>query len=235
MNGTLVLAMNNGNNDFLNISLINQWGSEDNMDPNLRINIQITSVDYDNDADIDIIVGDNSGKVELLLNHGNGSFYSMGVIDDFGSLSWGIISFDVNADECMDIIVAAATDDTLNSPLGHLYCIPNTGTSNFDNIEHSIVGNITSGIGTGYLSSINIDDAADKEIIAGIIEKIYLFDNKNGKYMHTSLYEAPITEARLFKDLSKGGITVGDFNNDGYDDFITGGVHGIIRLFLNKM
>jgi hypothetical protein len=234
MNGTLVLAMNNGNNDFSNLSLIHQWTSEDNMDPNLRINLQITSADYDNDGDLDIIIGDNSGKVELLLNYGNASFYSMGVIGDFGSISWGVTSFDVNDDEYMDIIVAAATDDALHSPLGYLYCVPNNGKLNCDNMEYSVVGNITLGIGTGYLSSINVDDDADKEIIAGIVEKIYLFDNEDGKYIPTSLYESPTIEDRLFKDLSKGGMTVGDFNNDGYDDFITGGVQGNIRLFLNN-
>jgi hypothetical protein len=30
-----------------------------------------------------------------------------------------------------------------------------------------------------------------------------------------------------------GGLTSADFNNDGYDDFIAGGVQGIVRLFIN--
>ena len=30
------------------------------------------------------------------------------------------------------------------------------------------------------------------------------------------------------------GLASADFNDDGYDDFITGGVQGDIRLFLNN-
>ena len=68
MNGTLVLAKNNGGNDFLNLSVISQWTSEDYSVPERNINLQMTSADFDHDGDVDIAVGGNSGTVELLLD-----------------------------------------------------------------------------------------------------------------------------------------------------------------------
>ena len=235
MNGTLVLARNNGANDFSNLSLINQWISEDNMNPERRINLQITSADYDHDSDIDMAVGDNSGKIELLLNQGNGSFCSNGVIGDFGQLSWGLTSSDVNNDGYMDLIVGAATDTSMNSPPGFLYYLPNTGTSYcFNNKACAIVGNITSGIGSGCLVPIDIDCDNCNEILAGIEDKVIAYKNENSEYYSTCIVEFPKNTEGFFEDLSKGGMTVGDFNDDGYEDFITGGVQGVIRLFLNN-
>ena len=43
-----------------------------------------------------------------------------------------------------------------------------------------------------------------------------------------------MTSERYAEDLSRGGLDVGDFNNDGLDDFITGGCQGVVRLFINK-
>lgn len=235
MNGTLVLARNNGDNDFLNLSLIHQWTSEYKMDPERRINLQITSADYDHDDDIDIVVGDNSGNVELLLNQGNGTFDSDGVINDFGQLSWGLTSTDINKDGNIDIIIAAATNNSITAPSGFLYFAPNTESSDcFDRRECEIIGNISSAIGSGCLITIDIDKDGNTEIIAGIDDKIHVFNKNNSSYIPTCLFEFPVTKEGFFEDLSKGGMTSGDFNNDGYDDFITGGVQGMIRLFINK-
>jgi hypothetical protein len=34
--------------------------------------------------------------------------------------------------------------------------------------------------------------------------------------------------------LRAGGFTVGDFNYDGFDDVVVGGVQGTVRLFINN-
>lgn len=235
MNGTLILARNNGTNDFSNLSLIHQWTSEDNLDSNLRINLQITSADYDRDGDIDIVVGDNSGKIELLLNQGNGSYYSMGIIHDFGKLSWGLTSRDINKDGYIDIMIAAALNNSISGPPGFLYFVPNNNYLKcFDGEKREIIGNISSSIGTGCLITIDIDKDEIIEIIAGIDDRIYIFNKNNNRYHSSCLFRFSVNQEDSYEDLSKGGMTVGDFNNDGYDDFITGGVQGDIRLFLNK-
>jgi len=235
MNGTLVLAWNNGNDDFLNLSLIHQWASEDYMDSNRRINVQITSADYDADGDIDIVVGDNSGRVELLLNQGNGTFERIGLIQDFGWLSWGVASVDMNDDERVDLLVAAASNESEDMLQGFLYYIPNTGLSDcFQPENATVISSVSFGLGTGCLVTTDIEQDGIIDVIAGVDDRIFLFTKSNNTYVSRCLFEFSVTLEGFFEDLSKGGMTVGDFNNDGYEDFITGGVQGDIRLFLNN-
>ncbi|MBS3778448.1 MAG: VCBS repeat-containing protein, partial [Candidatus Thermoplasmatota archaeon] len=225
MNGTLVLAWNNGNDDFLNLSLIHQWASEDYMDSNRRINVQITSADFDTDGDFDIVVGDNSGKVELLLNQGNGTFERIGLIQDFGWLSWGVASVDMNDDERVDLLVAAASNESEDMLQGFLYYMPNTGLSDcFQPENATVISSVSFGLGTGCLVTTDIEQDGIIDVIAGVDDRIFLFTKSNNTYVSRCLFEFSVTREGFFEDLSKGGMTVGDFNNDGYEDFITGGV-----------
>lgn len=72
-----------------------------------RINPHITSDDFDEDGDIDFIVGDNSGMVEFFINDGAGNFESDGVIHRYGALSWGLTSGDFDDDGDVDFLVGA--------------------------------------------------------------------------------------------------------------------------------
>ena len=63
---------------------------------------------------------------------------------------------------------------------------------------------------------------------------IYLYSNDKG-YKEELIYEfGPINEKEVNDTLVYGGLAVGDFNNDGYMDFIAGGLSGTIRLFINN-
>ena len=63
---------------------------------------------------------------------------------------------------------------------------------------------------------------------------IYLHSNEKG-YKEKLIYEfGPINEDEENDTLVYGGLAVGDFNNDGYMDFVAGGLSGIIRLFINN-
>jgi len=235
VNGTLVLATNNGMNDFLNLSLVARRTSEKIMDPEQRINPQLTSADYDSDGDIDLLVGDNSGKTELFLNNGKGVFSSKGIIGDFGCLSWGLTSVDLNDDGYIDVVVATAADDQKSSTPGYLYVIWNSGNTDcFTKEDCMIIGNISQIPGTGSLISLDIDNDSDSDFIIGISDELYAFENKDGLYSSGYICKIPMTSEGYAEDLSRGGLDVGDFNNDGFDDFITGGCQGAIRLFINK-
>ena len=72
-----------------------------------RFNPQLTTADYDNDGDLDFVVGDNSGKIELWLNDGQGNFESEGVLHRYGFLSWGLASADFDGDGNIDFLVGA--------------------------------------------------------------------------------------------------------------------------------
>lgn len=235
MNGTLVLSINDGMNDFLNVSVVSRRISDTIMDPEQRINQQVTSADYDLDGDIDLMVGDNSGKIELFLNNGKGIFNSSGIIEDFGSLSWGLTSVDVNDDGYLDVVVAAAVDDRNSSFSGCLYVLENSGDIDcFKRDAWRAIGTISEGLGTGCLLSLDIDNDSDVDVIAGVADGLYVFERENNSYWSRCMYRFPMTSEGHYEDLSKGGMCAGDFNNDGYIDFITGGVQGIVRLFISN-
>lgn len=232
MNGTLVLAKNNGGNDFLNLSVISQWTSEDYFDLERNINLQMVSADFNRNGLVDIAVGGNSGTVELLVNQGNGSFFNAGVIGDFGWYSWGLTTMDTG-DGYMDLIVAAAVNESTGMHPGFLYHVPNTKSSDcFDSDTVSIIGNISSGSGTGSLLFVDIDGDGYKELVAGVGSQLLVYKHEGGWYSPIFRYSLPGTDEGYGEDLSMGGMTVGDFTGDGKQDFITGGVQGNIRLFI---
>ncbi|MCD4663914.1 MAG: VCBS repeat-containing protein [Bacteroidales bacterium] len=102
-----------------------------------RINPQLTSADYDNDGDVDFLVGDNSGMVEFFINDGHGNFSSSGIIHNYGSCSWGLASADFDGDDDIDFIVAA--DKGYESFDGCVWLKRNQITSSGKDIQH--VGN----------------------------------------------------------------------------------------------
>jgi hypothetical protein len=119
INGTINILFNDGDNNFLNKTLIAKRSTGIIRDPEGRINLRGTSADYDMDGDIDFLVGDNSGKVEFYLNNGQGNFTTAGIIHDFGSLSWGLASADFDMDGDIDFIVAAT--EKSDTTIGHIF------------------------------------------------------------------------------------------------------------------
>jgi hypothetical protein len=85
-----------------------------------RINPKMTSADFDNDGDIDFLVGDNSGMVEFFINDGQGNFMSDGIIHRYGHLSWGLASADFDNDGDIDFIVGAL-DEYQDYYNGHVW------------------------------------------------------------------------------------------------------------------
>lgn len=234
-NGTIILLLNDGKDNFLNLSIVSRRTTDTINNPEIRINPQLSSSDYDKDGDIDLIVGDNSGRIELFLNNGVGVFESNGIIDDFGSVSWGLTSVDVNNDTNIDIVAAASTGNEYSLIPGYLYFIKNIGDKNcFSSSNYSIIGNIPSILGTGCLVTLDITNDGNIEIFMGISDEIYIFKKTNNTYNSDLLYRFPKNSKGNLEDLSRGGLDVGDFNNNGLDDFITGGCQGVIRLFINK-
>jgi hypothetical protein len=88
-----------------------------------RFGPQLTCGDYNDDGDIDFLVGDNSGKVEHFINTGAGDFESGGVIHRYGHLSWGLASGDVDGDDDIDVLVSA--NDNYETLEGNVWLIEN--------------------------------------------------------------------------------------------------------------
>lgn len=231
MNGTINILFNGGDNNFGNETMIAKRGTEIVYDPEGRINPHLTTADYDMDGDIDLLLGDNSGKVEIFENDGTGNFTTVGVIHDFGSLSWGLTSGDFDNDGYIDFIVAAELKE--RQAHGRYYLKRNNGLSTcFEPGAGEIIGDIYSS--SASLTSLDYDNDGYMDFIAGIMNKAFLFLNNLEVYEPLLIIEFPENPEGYREMLTYGGLTTADYNNDGWDDFVAGGVQGVVRLFINN-
>lgn len=204
-----------------------------------RINPRITSADYDMDGDIDLLVGDNSGKIECYLNDGLGNFSSNGIIYDFGLFSWGINSNDFDGDGDIDFIVSACEKENITR--GHIYLKSNQ----FIESNHStcflprvgkIIANVSFVPGVASVSSLDYDGDGDLDILVSTQMLLYLLINEEGSYRAISLGYSKVESSSgvELEELHRAGVTCVDFNDDGFDDFLIGAGQGTVRLFINN-
>jgi hypothetical protein len=235
--GVISILFNDGYNNFGNRTMIVRQGSGIPYDPEGRFAPHITSSDFDSDGDLDFLVGDNSGKVELYLNNGSGNFTSAGVIYDWGLCSWGVTSADYDNDGDMDFLVAAALNSTPD--WGYVYLkrnqfLESNGTTIFEPGSGEILTDIYNVPGTESLVSLDYEENGKMDFVAGNFFELFLYLNKPGGYDSFKLCRIPMNSDDQPEDLTFGSLASGDFDNDGYDDFVVGGVQGVVRLFINN-
>ena len=243
---TIILYKNNGNNSFTAQSIYFDVDQYPNYIPK-----SIKCFDYDNDGNEDVIIGSGT-HTKLFKNNGNETFTMQGeflrtegrnginigdynhdgqmdfMCSGYGQNYWyinngdetftelfydgygdGPIFFNNNNDEYFDVAVQKY--------------IPETGKrqiiirSEADNIVDTIRTNLEL---QGILKEIdfNNDDFGDIIIagyIRGDITKIY--KNNRDSSFSESVIELPA--------ILNAAITCGDYNNDGYEDFILTGTH----------
>lgn len=238
INGTVNMLHNNGNMNF-SMRLIARRSTGVTQDPEGRINPRITTADYDMDGDLDLLVGDNSGKIEYYINDGLGNFSSNGIIYDFGSYSWGINSNDFDEDGDIDFIVSTCEKENITR--GHIYLISNQFVESNHSIcflpePGKIIANVLFVPGVASLSSLDYDGDGDIDILVGTQMLLYLLINEHGSYRAVSLGYSKIESPSgvELEELHRAGITCADFNDDGLDDFVIGAGQGIVRLFINS-
>ena len=235
INGTVNIVYNDGNNNFMNYNLIAKRSTGKLRDSEGRINLRGTSSDYDMDGDLDLLVGDNSGKVEFYLNHGNGSFSTQGIIHDFGSLSWGLASADFDIDSDVDFIVSATEKN--DKTIGHIFLkhnqIKDTDNFCFRNGSGEIIADNSFYIAVASLSTLDCDNDGDKDILVGTSILLYLLVNDGVNYIPFVVGHSDEGEEG-WEHLQRVGFAVADYNNDGLDDFVFGASRGILRLFINN-
>lgn len=246
VNGSINLLINDGTNKFDRpIEVARLSGPNIPYNPENRINPHLTTADFDKDGNLDFVVGDNSGTVELYDNNGSGNFSSAGIIHDYGNdtedggdaLTWGVTSADFDMDGDLDLLVSARVRDFY----GHIYFIQNMMTESnqttvFEPGPGEIIANITKGIrGTAWLTAFDYNNNGVMDFIAGIDFNAYLYMNKGSKgFEPFFICGLPDNQAGYNDDITFGGMTSADYNNDGYSDIVMGGVQGIIRLFINN-
>ncbi len=242
-NGTVNMLFNDGENHFGNSTMI---AHHEPINGSKRINPKITSADFDKDGHIDFLVGDNSGLVEFYKNDGIGHFTSAGIYYIGGEMSWGLSSADFNNDGYVDFIVTENKYPDLTT--GSIYLVLNDGTSSCFNQSHlvkiaeippfpSFFANII--FGWGCLQSIDYDNDGWMDFVFAGSDSIFLYmQNDTGFFDSFQLMTLPMPKAEdtgwYIDDLRNGGITSGDFNDDGFDDMVIGGVQGVARICYNQ-
>jgi len=221
--GVICILHNDGNNNFEKRTQIVRRGFVLRFIGESRIHPKITSADFDADGDIDILVGDNSGRVEFYKNNGNGEFRTQGIVFNYDIISWGVTSADFTGDNLIDFIVVAS-DRKAMGKLGHTFLKQNNGLS--DCFENGLGIEIANPGDSSALSSLDYDNDGVMDLVMGSGLSLYMNRDESFQCFRTGWYNSG--------SLRAGGLSSADFNNDGFDDIVAGGSSGTVRLLINN-
>jgi hypothetical protein len=103
----------------------------------------------------------------------------------------------------------------------------------FDSGPGELIGDMAGSISSS-LGAIDYDSDGDIDILEGADNFFNMLTNNEGVFERQTIYTLPPNQDGFGDSLDRVPFPVGDFNNDGQQDFIIGGVQGIIRLFINN-
>jgi hypothetical protein len=211
----------------------------------------VAAGDVNNDGLIDVYMVSNQQKNKLFLNKGNWKFEDVTEIAGVGgSRSWstGVTMADINSDGFLDIYVCNSGDIKGDNKENELFI--NNGDGTFDE-KAAEYGLNDEGFST-HASFFDYDKDGDLDvyILNNSFRAIGSFDlkadlrnqrnalggdklmeNRNGKFVDVSL-KAGIYGSEIGFGL---GITVGDVNNDGWEDiFISNDFFERDYLYINQ-
>jgi len=155
--------------------------------------------DYDNDGDDDIFYSDNNG-ILYLSNDGTGSFTTGGVAAYFGTYSTTVTKADINNDGYFDIVC---------NP-DYTHWIENNQDGTFTDHETETWG------GSYDVAPGDLNNDGNTDIIsaAGMINRAYFLKNISaGDNFEVNTYAV---------DNDIRAVSLGDINNDGYEDITLG-------------
>ncbi len=250
-NGTGYICFNDGSNNFPIEEQV-FWHS---ISTGKRYNPKVESADFDDDGDVDFIVGDNSGKVAFYINDGLADFTLCCEIDypeytDPQGISWGITSGDFDDDEDIDFIVTQEDGYEDGDVIFHR----NDGSSTcFNHSEYSSIVSLpcyrnesfyVTGFPVAHASLCSLDYNNDglMDFLMGVNGGMYMYIQRAGEVFehHTvarlPMYPYPDGEPLSYTpgSLHCGGLATGDMDGDGDTDAVVADLsHGEVRIFSN--
>ena len=181
----------------------------------------VTLGDLDNDGYLDIIDGDNANDVRIYQNKGDGSFYGGTTIGDVGNAVFDVAVADLNNDGYLDIVSGDSG--------GNVYVWKNDGTPWGSWGTKIDIGDAGGGVYSVALA--DFDNDGDIDIVSGDDDgspgsRVYAWENPLGT-------SDPFTVTWDKTGLGDAGgdvysVAVGDLDNDGYADIISGDDHGVV-------
>ncbi|MBI4904491.1 MAG: CRTAC1 family protein [Acidobacteria bacterium] len=224
-----LLYKNNGDGTFRDVS------KETNIAQRLGKGLGVVATDVNNDAYMDLFVGNDTVENFLFLNRGGKTFEDTGFAamvglgpDGSARSGMGVDSADINNDGRQDLFVS-----NLDKEMFSLY--RNTGFGMFDDLSFaSELGRATyylSGWGAKFLD-IDNDGAVDLLMANGhpddmvsqrnprvrFRQPMLLFRLSEKQVLNLSAQAGPVFQ----QDFAARGLAVGDFNNDGLPDALIG-------------
>lgn len=194
-------------------------------------NIHHSLGDVDKDGDVDLVIGDNAGRIQFFENTGSGFTMvpdlrdSAGTIIDVGSTAAPQL-FDLNKDGWLDLIIGEQN--------GNLNYFRNTasGTAKFKNMRDSLgkVNVTQKGFFTGSSKPWFFTENNVTKLYVGS-ERGYVFaydnidNNLTGKFrLIDSIYQN-------INPGIKSSVTAADLNNDGMAEVIIGNKRGGLEFY----
>ncbi|MDD5066705.1 MAG: FG-GAP-like repeat-containing protein, partial [bacterium] len=209
VNRTNIIYRNDGNGVFVNINagLVKVYGCS------------VTWADYDNDADLDLVVAGNSlsGKVtKIYRNNGGGNFSDVGaglIGVDKCSTAWG----DYDNDGDLDLALAG---ESAGGNTTRIY--RNDGSGSFMDIGAGLTGVSSCNITWGdYDNDGDLDLLVAGDAGASTYTSILYRNNGDGSFTDAG--------AGLL-GVSYCSIAWGDYDNDGYQDLAVAGLNAFSSL-----
>jgi hypothetical protein len=210
------------------IENLGNWKFQSHILQNLSgpINVEIVDIDGDGDNDIVSLVSQEWEEIYCFINDGKGHFETKRIWgssnEDFGSSS--ICISDFNKDGKPDIVYTNGDAFDYIPPQGRpwhgVQWLENKGNVNF---EYHRICNFT---GAQNARVVDIDNDGDLDLFA--VSAFNLWDKPESQ---SFIWMENIGDMKFIKhDIAKSPthlltLGVGDFNNDGLMDMVTGGMH----------
>lgn len=227
------------------IENLGNWQFKSHILQNLSgpINVELVDIDKDGDLDIISLVSQEWEEIYAFLNDGKGNFTSKLLYgsnnEDFGSS--GIYMCDLDQDGDVDILYTNGDAFDYIPPQGKpwhgVQWLENKGNLNFE------FHRLCNFAGAYNARPVDIDKDGDLDLF--VVSAFNLWDNpesqsfiwlENDGKNHFKVHDITNKPTHLLT------LEMGDFNNDGLMDFVTGGMHayppydrlGRITLWMNN-